>query len=67
MTLQNLNIIQILEQLKMPQVPTLTCYYEALDVQQFNKHEVIINDFHKLIIVLINSVKEKKVLVKFQI
>ena len=51
----------------MPQLVTLTCNYETLNVSQLNKQEVIINDFYKLIIVLINSVKEKQVLVQFQI
>lgn len=39
----------------------------AIDVSQLNEHEIVINDFYKLVTVLINSVNEKHISVKCQI
>ena len=52
---QNINVKHILQQPKMAQFPALTCNYEAFVVSQLNKHEVIINDFYKLIVALIET------------
>ena len=52
---QNINVKHILQQPKMVQFLALTYNYEAFDMSQLNKHEVIINDFFKLIVVLIET------------